>query len=82
MSTEWRVDRTQGGCPVGMVSLVYLGGSERQARRAYSLAQPGRGPWGSAYDPSYGVGLFKWNGRDYVRVAFKTLSPTVKEIPK
>ena len=79
MSTAWRVDRTQGECPVGMISLIYLGGSEREARRAYNLAQPGRGCWGDAFDPSYGVGLFKWNGHDYVRVAFKIHSPTVKE---
>lgn len=78
MSTAWRVDRTQGECPVGMNSLTYLGGSEREARRAYNFTVPGYDAWNQR-DESYGVGLFKWDGHDYVRVAFKLHSPTVKE---
>jgi hypothetical protein len=73
MQNEWRVDRARDACPVGMLSLRYLGTSERLARRAYDETLPGFTPW-DTFDPRYGVALSRWDAERgfYVRMAFKT----------
>lgn len=58
----YRVDRNDSvtRVPVGMNSLLYVGDSLTQARRAYLQAKAGLTSWGNE-DQSVGVTLSKWD---------------------
>lgn len=51
--------------PCGMNSILYLGGSMREAGRVFDDAQTGLDTWNKP-NPSYGVVLSIWNGSDYI----------------
>lgn len=51
--------------PVGMNSIRYLGNSEREANRVFEATATGKDTWGRD-NPSYGVILSVWNGKDYI----------------
>ncbi len=74
MSALFRVDRNanRNTTPCGMNSLLYVGDSDRAARKAYAKAQPGVNTWNQP-DLSYGVTFAKWNARrgDYDVLAAK-----------
>lgn len=72
--TTYRVDRVMDRrVPCGMNSIVYVGRSEREARRAFAKTQPGRDAWNQP-NGAYGVILSVWNGKDYVIKDAKGLS--------
>lgn len=74
-STSYRVDRVDAlRVPCGMNSIVYLGKSPDEAKRAFAAAEPGLTPWGKAND-SYGVVLSRYDERaqDYVILDSKGL---------
>lgn len=55
---RYRVDRSQSGVvtPVGMNSILYIGGSKAKALKIYNEAQVHLNPWGKP-DVRYGVSL-------------------------
>ena len=76
---EYRVDRARVPVtPVGMNSLIHIGGSAINAGNVFAEARPGRDPWGRK-DPAYGVLLSRWDAqrREYVVVASKGISDEV-----
>lgn len=70
MSTQFRVDRTDGPTPCGTNSIVYIGASPKAAHKAYHATNPGLDTWNQP-NPKYGVLLSRWQGRWYARMAFK-----------
>lgn len=73
MSTQYRVDRTDGlAAPCGMNSIIYLGGSKRQATQVMLDAELKRDAWNQPND-KYGVVLFEWYdlGKRYVPISWR-----------
>lgn len=73
MSTQYRVDRTDElVAPCGMNSIIYLGGSKRQATQVMLDAELKRDAWNQPND-RYGVVLFEWYdlGKRYVPISWR-----------
>lgn len=66
MSTRFRVDRnaSKTTTPLGMVSIVYLGGSLREAEQVFRATHPGVNGWNQP-DHNCGVTLAEWDERKY-----------------
>ena len=73
MSTQYRVVRADTLAePVGMASIIYLGGSKREATQVMLDAELKRDAWNQPND-KYGVVLFEWYdlGKRYVPVSWR-----------
>ena len=76
MLTKYRVDRVAAiscVCQCGMNSILYIGSSLSEARKAFYRASSGLDTWGKP-NIGYGVGLFTWRDGDYRRIGFKDSS--------